>query len=281
MKTMVKWTVGWVTGMTLLWVTATGVWAQDPPPKKEDGNPGGEASKGLKIGFANIKEIIDQYARTKTLEDEIDKYREKQTDAIEVQRKKRKELADELKMLNRNSPIYTEKWKEARRIEMNIKLAEEELKFDLQLKLLSATREIYEDITREIKGFAEDKGYSVIFKVEKGEIESESKAELILKINSRGVLHYDKSLEISGEIIKIMNEKYTGKKSEEGKKEGEKKEGDEGKKSGEEEKKEGEDEKKAGEGEKKAGEGEKKAGEEEKKAGEGDAEKKPPEKEKK
>ncbi|MHC5077635.1 MAG: OmpH/Skp family outer membrane protein [Planctomycetota bacterium] len=213
MKTMVKWTVGWVTGMTLLWVTATGVWAQDPPPKKEDGNPGGEASKGLKIGFANIKEIIDQYARTKTLEDEIDKYREKQTDAIEVQRKKRKELADELKMLNRNSPIYTEKWKEARRIEMNIKLAEEELKFDLQLKLLSATREIYEDITREIKGFAEDKGYSVIFKVEKGEIESESKAELILKINSRGVLHYDKSLEISGEIIKIMNEKYTGKKS--------------------------------------------------------------------
>ena len=88
-----------------------------------------------------------------------------------------------------------------------------------------ATKQIYEDISAQIETYAKKNGFSVVFKVEKGEIESESKAELILKINSRGVLYFDPALEITGEIIRIMNEQYTGQKPTE-KKEGEEKEGE-------------------------------------------------------
>jgi len=242
--------------------------AQDPPAG------GGDVAKTItmKIGFANIKRIIDDYERTKTIEVEIDDYRRGKTDEIEKKRKRLKELRDDMKMLNPDSRMYFEKVKLARRMEMEIKLAEDELKVDLQYRLLRATKEIYEDITNQIKEYAQKNGFHVIFKVEKGKIESESKGELILKINSRGVLYYDKSLDVSDAIIKILNVNYTGvKPPEDG---AEKKEGEGEKKEAEGEKKEAEGEKKEGEGEKKEGEGTEKAGGEEEKPGSGGEEKK-------
>jgi Skp family chaperone for outer membrane proteins len=252
-----------VAAVCLLWTSA--LLAQDPP--KEGGG-----EKPLKIGFANIKQIIDNYKRTQTIEGEIDRFREQQSDAIEQQVKQAKALADEIKILNPGTRLYVSKRKKLKRMENEIKMLEEELRLDLQLKLLKATKQIYEDISDQIGTFAKEKGYSVIFKVEKGEIESESKAELILKINSRGVLYYDRALEITEEITKIMNERYTGQKPTEKKepKEGEGKEG---------EGKEGEGKEGAKEGEGKEGEkeGEGKEGGAEKAGTEGSEEKKPTE----
>lgn len=188
------------------------------------------APETLKIGFANVKQIIDDYLRTKTLEKDIDRYRESATDEIEKERARLHELREEIKMIHPGSNIYFEKIKAERRLEMEIKLAEDELKVDLQRKLLEATREIYNDIVREISEYADKHGYSVIFKVETGEIESESKAELILRINSRSVLHFHPGLDLSKEITEVLNAKYTG-----GKPPGEEEEGGEGEGDGGEE----------------------------------------------
>lgn len=204
------------------------LFAQDPAPG------GGEAApKTLKIGFADIKKIIDKYERTKTLEADIDRFRIAKSDEIKEKQAKLKEVQDDLKVLNPGSRMYFEKMKQARRMQMEIEYAEDELKVDLQQQLLKATKDIYADITRQIQTYAEKNGFHVIFKVETGDIESESKAELILKINSRGVLYYDPALEVTDALIRIMNEEYTGKiadggEKKEGEGEGEAKEGDGG-----------------------------------------------------
>lgn len=197
--------------------------------------PGEKKAEGVKIGFANIKTVIDNYKRTKTLEGDIQEYQQKEGDKIEASRKMLKDKRDQLKMLQRGTRMFNETWKEARRLEMDINYQEESLKEDLQLRLLKATRDVYEDIVREIQEFAKAKGYTAILKVEAGELESESKAELILRINSRGVLYFDPALDVSEEIVKSLNAKYTGsRETDPAKKEGEgaKKEGEGAKEEG-------------------------------------------------
>jgi Skp family chaperone for outer membrane proteins len=199
----------------MAWIGAAVALAGEPaaaPPPDKKGSP-------TKIGFANIKNIIDQYKRTLTLEKDIDRFREEESDKTEQLRKRVKEKRDELKMLNQGSRLYYETWKEIRKLELDINFQDEALKGDLQLRLLKATKDVYEDILKEIQDYAGKNDYLVIFKVESGDLESESKAELILRINSRGVLYYAPSLDISEEIIKSLNAKYTGGKEEPPKKE--------------------------------------------------------------
>jgi|GEM_PF-3548104 len=183
------------------------VWSQEPG---DEPDPEEKPKTGMKIGFADIKKIIDEYKRTQTLEEKIDREREKKSDEIQKKKTKLDEIKDELKMLAKGSLVFFKKTKEGRRLEMEINLMEDELKIDLQRRLLWATKQIYEDISMKIEDFAREKGYMVIFKVEKGEIESESKAELILKINSRSVLYYDPSLDVSQEIIDRLNRDFVG-----------------------------------------------------------------------
>jgi Skp family chaperone for outer membrane proteins len=178
--------------------------AAPPPPDKKPAP--------TQLGFANIKFIIDNYKRTATLEGDIDRYREEESGKIEQLRKQLKEKRDQLKMLSPGQRMFQETWKEVKKLELDINFQEEALKSDLQFRLLKATKDVYEDILKEIQEFAGKKQYLAIFKVETGELESESKAELILRINSRGVLYFDPAFDVSKEIVDSLNLKYTGRK---------------------------------------------------------------------
>jgi Skp family chaperone for outer membrane proteins len=203
------------------WLWTAGALAGEPAaPPAPDKKPG-----SAKIGFANIKVMIDNYKRTVTLEKDIDRYREEESDKIEQMRKTLKEKRDQLKMLAQGSRVYHETWKEIRKLELDINFQEEALKADLQLRLLKATKDVYEDILKEIQEFAKKNEYLAILKVETGELESESKAELILRINSRGVLYFDGAFDVSNEIVDSLNKKYTGGKEEPKKEEPKKEEG--------------------------------------------------------
>jgi Skp family chaperone for outer membrane proteins len=207
-----------------------------------------------KIGFIDLKNVFDEYERSKTLEKEIEQFTQAEVDKQKANQKKLDDLQKELDLVRKNSKEWFKIRMEIIRRKQELDTDEKITKVETQRRLYRASEEIYNDIMEQVAKFAREKGYTLVLKIEKREIVSDTYSEFILKVNSRGVLYYQPELDITKEIITALNAAYTGKKVDDtDKKDGEEKKEEKKEEENKEEKKEdNKEDKKKGE-EKKAG----------------------------
>lgn len=173
-------------------------------PSRSTGQEG--AGQGP-IAFIELKKAIDAYEKTRTLEAKIDEVREKQLAGIQARKEKVNELSKLLQSMNPDSSIYLKTWREIEKEKALFQHEEACLQRELQLFLLKATREVYEEISAVCEKVRKDRGFAAVLKVDGEPIESESKAELVLKINSRGVVAFDPRFDVTADVIRELNAK--------------------------------------------------------------------------
>ncbi|MHC5039956.1 MAG: OmpH/Skp family outer membrane protein [Planctomycetota bacterium] len=155
----------------------------------------------------SVKKVIDGYTKTLAMENRIDKIREERLEAIAERKKKIEGMRKQLEGVDRGSAEYHRQWDAILKEEALVKCEEAGLKREVQFNLLKATREIYEDIAEFCVELRKREGYAAILKMEGPGMDSESKAELILKINTRSVLACDPGLDVTEKVIVGLNEK--------------------------------------------------------------------------
>ncbi len=149
------------------------------------------ASAGeIKIGYINLGKTLDEYKKTeeseKSLEEKLDK-----------KEKERKKLVDEIRKLKDEMVLLSDKGKEEKQpvIDEKIKNLQEfdtELRGELQQERDEKLREIMSEIDKVIQDYGKKHGYTVI-------------------LGDRMLVYGDESVEITREIIDILNKKYKKK----------------------------------------------------------------------
>ena len=148
-------------------------------------------AKDMKIGYVDIFKVFNDYEKTK----EYDEKLEAKKDVAEKKLEKKKEaimkFQGKLDLLKEG-----EKAKEEEKLSKELKEyrdLEREAFTDIRKERDEKMKDIVEDIDKIIKDYAKKNGFNLI-------------------INSNAVLYGAKAMDVTDEILKISNKKYSGKK---------------------------------------------------------------------
>ena len=140
-----------------------------------------------KIGYIDLSRSFDEYQKTKDLDKEL----ENKGDMKQQEREKLvqdvRTMRGELELMNKNS-----REKKEADIEAKIKSLQEfdqEAKTDLTKDRDNMVKDILKEMSDVIKEYGAKNGYSII-------------------VNDRVLLYGDSAMDLTNEIIKILNDKY-------------------------------------------------------------------------
>lgn len=143
-----------------------------------------------KIGYIDLSRAFDEYQKTK----DFDKELEKRGDIKQGEREKLvqeiRKLREELELMNKDARDKKEADIEARI--KSLQDFDQEAKTDLIKERDNMVRDILKEMNDVIKAYGEKQGYSII-------------------LNDRVLLYGDKAMDLTDEIIKILNEGYKKK----------------------------------------------------------------------
>ena len=140
-----------------------------------------------KIGYIDLSRSFDEYQKTK----DFDKDLESKGDMKQGEREKLvqeiRKMREELELMNKNA-----REKKEADIEAKIKSLQEfdqEAKTDLTKERDNMVKDILKEMSDVIKEYGQKNGYSII-------------------VNDRVLLYGDSGMDLTNEIIKILNDKY-------------------------------------------------------------------------
>jgi len=140
-----------------------------------------------KIGYIDLSRSFDEYQKTKDFDRKLEaKGDMKQKDRENVVQEIRK-MREELELMNKNA-----REKKEADIESKIKSLQDfdqDAKTDLTKERDNMVKDILKEMSDVIKEYGEKNGYSII-------------------VNDRVLLYGDAGLDLTNEIIKILNDKY-------------------------------------------------------------------------
>ena len=146
--------------------------------------------KGLKIGYVNVAQVFDKYKRTDEATEALKKDIEDKRKDIE----KKKEAINLLKQkLEAQGVVMAEKEKTKMQEEVEARISElkdisEKSNRELRERETALTRDILKDIEEVVKAYGKDNDYDLI-------------------LDSREVLYGPEGMEVTEDIIKLINEK--------------------------------------------------------------------------
>ena len=140
-----------------------------------------------KIGYIDLTRSFDEYQKTKDLDKELEnkgdmKQQEREKVVLEIRK-----MREELELMNKNS-------REKKEIDIEAKIKslqdfDQEAKTDLTKERDNMVKDILKEMSDVIKNYGEKNGYSII-------------------LNDRVLLYGDSGMDLTNEIIKILNDKY-------------------------------------------------------------------------
>lgn len=140
-----------------------------------------------KIGYIDLSRLFDEYQKTKDFDKELEAKGDMKQDEREKLVQEIRKMREELELMNKSA-----REKKEADIESKIKALQEfdqEAKMDLTKERDNMVKDILEEMSGVIKEYGQKNGYSVI-------------------VNDRVLLYGDSGLDLTGEIIKILNDRY-------------------------------------------------------------------------
>ncbi|MFH0888957.1 MAG: OmpH family outer membrane protein [Planctomycetota bacterium] len=159
----------------------------------------------LKIGIVNLAEVFDKYNKTQDYNKILGKEKMKLELAIQEIEKEMKKLSEELEMLEKTSDLYREKSEQLSNLDAKRKNKIAKWNEFVKNKNNEITLKLYKDVRDVIDNYAFENGYSCIFKSDPQLSLTPETDDVLQQISVRTVLYLAKSMDITGDIIKILN----------------------------------------------------------------------------
>lgn len=188
-----------VTGALVL---AAGAWALPQEPAKP------APAKPLKIGFVNVKQVVDKYKRVEHENELIRKRGVRLNDKIKEMESTLEESGKKLELYDPGSLKYEDTKREILKLEQDIKFEKEWARFRIGTDGARVLVEIYKQILDAVREHATREGYTLVLKIEDEKMDTDRRFEVELLVNLRGVLFHDADHDITKPVIDALNAKW-------------------------------------------------------------------------
>lgn len=175
-----------------------------------------DGKRPFRLGVVNLKHCFDKdrYERIKEVDVELQKIYADYSGAVIETQKKIEGLKLQLEGLKPEMSIYWDKLGQ-------LKLAETELDFKKKFgrqqylnKYNDLQISVYNEIRRVVNLYGKDRGFDLILRVEEPQLEDDDNPQSVsLRIQSRVVFYYADGVDITNDVIKLLNQEYQKQKA--------------------------------------------------------------------
>jgi Skp family chaperone for outer membrane proteins len=162
-------------------------------------------SQSLKIAVVNLVEVFGKYQKTKDYEKLLEKKKQKEELTIQEIKAETRKLQEELSLLSPTSELHREKSERLNILNSTLKYKIETWNEIIKKMVNEQTLILYKDIRDVIDNYARENGYTFIFKTDPTLPPSSDSDEVTQQISIRTVLYAPKTMDITEDIIKILN----------------------------------------------------------------------------
>jgi len=184
-------------------LTAVSGWLMSSVNAQEKASPA-----ATKVAVVDIVKVFNEYQRTKEINERLNKeqinlqnQRKAKLDRVEA-------LKAQLESLNPDSKDYYQRQKELLEASIELKnftdIKSEEVKREFRV----LTEDIYKQILKSVEDAAKDMGYDLVLYLDMMEIKGDSFPALLEKIRERKVMYAAKHIDITQNVLDVLNQTY-------------------------------------------------------------------------
>lgn len=171
-----------------------------------------EGASTPKVAVVDVRKLFDSADRMTAMTSQMNK--EKADMQVELQ-KIESDIKQNMTMLEGLDP----RGKLARGIREKVIQMQALLEFkvkawneEIAVRVKIAERELYNEALSVIATYAKERGIGLIYKIESGPIPDDETEKVDRRIDARGVLYMDPALDITGDILLLLNARYAAEK---------------------------------------------------------------------
>jgi len=159
-----------------------------------------------KIGFVNVANVFKGYRRVKEIESQVAADLQKVDEGLMQRFNDLKKQSGELEILLEGTAEYRKLQRELEREKFLLEWDQKDQKEAVRRKLVQSMTQVYRLVRNEAENYARRSGLNAVFMVNEVQMEPRNQQELQMLIASHPVLFWDKPLDLTDEILKVMNE---------------------------------------------------------------------------
>ena len=169
-------------------------------------------AEGFKIGIVDIGNVFEKYQKRIDLDLELKEQEKGFQDEVNKKRKEIIDLDEETQLLDLGSENRSnnENLMERKNVELEgyAKFAERQL----LKKYKDFFENIYQEVVQKVEKIGEQEGFDLIIKNEEADLKSNKISDLQFKIGIRTVLYHSDSVDITLDVVDILNASYSKEK---------------------------------------------------------------------
>jgi outer membrane protein len=158
----------------------------------------------LKIGVVDLDRVLEEYKKKQDAEAKLKNDYDTELKKLEESLARIREKNQELSVLEKGSTEYDLRQLEAEVERYRIKLEQESLGRRHEKNRTAKMRELYLDIVKKVEEYGKANGFSAIL-AKRGDFKPEDRRELLTLIISQSVLYHDPGLDVTQEVLKLLN----------------------------------------------------------------------------
>ena len=169
-------------------------------------------AEDFKIGIVDIGNVFEKYQKRIDLDLELKEQEKGFQDEVNKKRKEIIDLDEETQLLDLGSENRSnnENLMERKNVELEgyAKFAERQL----LKKYKNFFENIYQEVVQKVEKIGEQEGFDLIIKNEEADLKSNEISDLQFKIGIRTVLYHSDSVDITFDVVDILNASYSKEK---------------------------------------------------------------------
>ncbi len=169
-------------------------------------------TEDFKIGIVDIGNVFEKYQKRIDLDQELKEQEKEFQDEVNKKRKEIIDLDEETQLLDLGSESRSnnENLMERKNVELEgyAKFAERQL----LKKYKNFFENIYQEVVQKVEKIGEQEGFDLIIKNEEADLKSNEISDLQFKIGIRTVLYHSDSVDITFDVVDILNASYSKEK---------------------------------------------------------------------
>lgn len=171
----------------------------------------------FKVGVVNLRECFDQdrYERIKDVDAELQKEFQTYAEALATIRRRIDNLKKKLEGLQKDMDLYWTCLKELKEAETSFECEKQVGRMRYVNRYNALQLQVYNEIRRVVAMYAKDRGFDLILRADPPHLDSgdESLQGAAAQIQSRAGLWHADSLDITADVIQLLNQEYVKAKA--------------------------------------------------------------------
>jgi len=166
--------------------------------------PRSESGPEIKIGFVNIFKVRRLSKKHTALLEKLNEEKKRLSDRwIQGKKNTEKRIREELPLYEKGTPEAAKLEHELRLKLYGLELEEKSLMAQMQRQHLELLESYVRDLNEAVQSYGKKNGFTAIFL--RKEIPEVSQPQDVISVNNLWVLYHDEALDITDEIIKVLN----------------------------------------------------------------------------